>query len=287
MLYYEKIPNPNSSEWVLFIHGLGGSMKTWKYQTEKFSRDYNIIMVDLDGHGKSSNKKLRSRYKPTSTVRAIRKILLHEKIEKVHIVSLSLGTLIAMEFARLYPDMVESLVLGGGILNLTISRQFILKIAEFATKHFPTGLSYKSFAHIIMPGKHHEKSREIFIREAEKLNGNMFNKWVSSIGLANKRLRASIKSIKKKHIPILMISGKEDYMFLNGIKKIGRKVKNFNVTLLRNCGHVVSIEKADLFNNLTLRFLKQNRTYIPLPPVSRTYIHNSFDDTDHIPVKAE
>ncbi len=286
MLYYEKLLNPNTYEWMLLIHGLGGSMKTWKYQTEKFSMDYNLLMVDLDGHGKSADKKLSSLYKPTSTVRSIRQILAYEKIDRVHIVSLSLGTLIALEFARMYPEMVESLVLGGGIVNLTISRQFILKAAEFMTKHFPAGFSYKVFAHIIMPKKHHETSRNIFIREARKLNAPMFNKWVTSIGMANRRMKRTLKTIRKKRIPTLFISGKEDYMFLNGIKDLCRRAKSFQFNILRNCGHVVSIEKSELFNRLTLRFLMRQRRYIPLP-VLNTDIHSNPDGTDHIPGTAE
>ena len=45
-----KIYNNNSPEWVLLIHGLGGSINTWKYQIEDL-KGYNILAVDLEGHG--------------------------------------------------------------------------------------------------------------------------------------------------------------------------------------------------------------------------------------------
>ncbi|MBQ6258178.1 MAG: alpha/beta hydrolase, partial [Lachnospiraceae bacterium] len=70
MLYYEKINN-NSDKWVLFIHGLGGSIETWKYQLEDF-RSYNIIRVDLMGHGKSALVKGSA---DTATVKEIKAIL--------------------------------------------------------------------------------------------------------------------------------------------------------------------------------------------------------------------
>ena len=47
-----KIYNNNSPEWVLLIHGLGGSINTWKYQIEDL-KGYNILAVDLEGHGGS------------------------------------------------------------------------------------------------------------------------------------------------------------------------------------------------------------------------------------------
>ena len=262
MLYYEKILNQNSNQWVLFIHGLGGSSRTWKYQIDKFSKGYNILLVDLDGHGKSNDQILESKYKPTSTAQSIEKVLEYENISKVHIVSLSLGTLVALEFTRLYYHKVESLILAGGIINLTLSRQFVFKVANFTTKHFPKNFAYNIFAHIIMPKQHHKKSREIFIREAKLLNGNMFKKWVECVGIANNRLKEYIKVLVKNHIPTLFISGKEDYMFLNGIKDICKKIKMFKVDIIEESGHVCSIERADTFNKIALNFIDQTS---PIP----------------------
>ena len=47
-----KIYNNNSEEWVLLIHCLGGSINTWKYQINDLN-EYNVIAVDLEGHGGS------------------------------------------------------------------------------------------------------------------------------------------------------------------------------------------------------------------------------------------
>ena len=51
-----KIYNNNSEEWILLIHGLGGSINTWKYQIEDL-KEYNLIAVDLEGHGGSEFEK--------------------------------------------------------------------------------------------------------------------------------------------------------------------------------------------------------------------------------------
>jgi pimeloyl-ACP methyl ester carboxylesterase len=257
MLYYEKVTKDNTSDWILFIHGLGGSSKTWKYQIEKFSKKYNLLLVDLAGHGNSKNIVSSSPYMPTDAAKSINEILVFENIEKIHIISLSLGTLVALEFIRLYSDKVSSVILAGGIINLNFTRKIVFHIADFITKYFPTTFAYNLFANIIMPSKKHEKSREIFVREAKKLNEKMFNLWVKSVGSSNERLKKYIKVLKNKKIPTLFISGKEDYMFLDGIKETCTKFKGFNIKLLKNCGHVCSIEKSELFNNLSINFLEK------------------------------
>ncbi len=266
MLYYEKIENPDSEDWVLFIHGLGGSMKTWKYQQEHFAKEYNLLLVDLDGHGNSNLEHAISHYKPTSTAKLINKILIREKIKRVHIVSLSLGTLIALEFVRMFPKKVSSIVLAGGIINLDHLRKMIFRVAKFTTDHFPVEQAYTLFAYIIMPFKQHKKSREIFIRESKKLNQAVFRKWVESVGMANERLSRYIDIIRHHKIPTLFISGINDYMFVDGIRDLCRKTRDFQLKLIKGCGHVCSIEKAEIFNAEALAFLRK----VPVP--KRHYI---------------
>ena len=50
MLKYEIIDN-QKEEWVVFVHGIGGSTKTWGKQIEAFSEQYNLLLLDLPGHG--------------------------------------------------------------------------------------------------------------------------------------------------------------------------------------------------------------------------------------------
>ena len=97
-----KIYNNNSKDWVLLIHGLGGSIRTWKYQIRDL-QDFNVIAVDLEGHGGSSIKK--TRHLLSESANEINKVLEQENIDRVHIISLSLGTLVAMEFAYLHKEM--------------------------------------------------------------------------------------------------------------------------------------------------------------------------------------
>ena len=60
MLKYEIIDN-QAEEWVVFIHGLGGSTKTWKKQIDAFSKNYNLLLLDLPGHGLNAEKVIDTR----------------------------------------------------------------------------------------------------------------------------------------------------------------------------------------------------------------------------------
>ena len=62
MLYSKKINHPKSNQWVVFIHGAGGSSAIWHKQIKPFSNLYNILLVDLRGHGKSKLKSEKKDY---------------------------------------------------------------------------------------------------------------------------------------------------------------------------------------------------------------------------------
>ena len=53
MLHYTThIKSPNA-QWVTFVHGAGGSSSIWFRQLRAFKKDFNVLLVDLRGHGKS------------------------------------------------------------------------------------------------------------------------------------------------------------------------------------------------------------------------------------------
>lgn len=260
-MYYEKIINKASSEWILFIHGLGGSINTWKKQIEAFKDKFNLIFIDLDGHGKSDDN--YSEYKPKDCTYEINEILEEEHIEKVNLVSLSLGTLVSLDFMKRFPEKVSSSILAGCIINLDKKRQILLSFVQRIKNILPKNFLYSSFAKVLLPKENHKKSREIFVRESIKMRRSSFINWLDSFWKSNNRIDEYIKTINKNNIPTLFIMGDEDYMFLQGIKNLKGRIENFSLKIIKNCGHVCSIEKANIFNDLVLNFIK-NKKYIPL-----------------------
>ena len=247
-----KIYNNDSQEWVLLIHGLGGSIRTWKYQIEDFS-EYNVIAVDLEGHGGSSFEKRKRLL--TRSASDINSILEKEGIRKVHVISLSLGTLVAMEFAYLYQEKVSSIVLAGFVLNMGLGYKSLLAAVEGLKYIVPKKLFYPLFANIMMPHKNHKKSRDVFIRESVKMKSAAFRMWLSELFRTQFKLKEYLTSIKENHLPVFFITGNEDYFFVNSVKRTHKKFTEASMCFIEKCGHVCSIEKHDIFNDQVLKFL--------------------------------
>jgi pimeloyl-ACP methyl ester carboxylesterase len=54
--------------------------------------------------------------------------------------------------------------------------------------------------------------------------------------------------------------GEEDYMFLPSVRKVVEShYKSSQLFIVANCGHVVNVEKPNIFNEAVLSFLKETK----------------------------
>lgn len=95
-----------SGEPIIFVHGFGLDRTMWRPQVEFFARKYQVVTYDVRGFGESS---LPDR--PYSHAADLKALIDHLGLKGAHIVGLSMGGRIAINFALTYPGMVRSLTL--------------------------------------------------------------------------------------------------------------------------------------------------------------------------------
>lgn len=258
MLSYSSYVNENTDKWVVFVHGAGGSKSIWFRQIRDFQSEFNVLMIDLRGHGNSQTLKEYSKQEYTFDVitNDIVEVLAHLKIEKAHFVGISLGTILIRCLAEKKPDLIESMVMGGAILELNIRSKVLIKFGNFFKSVVPYILLYRLFAWIIMPKKNHKESRSLFVKEAQKLCQKEFIRWYKLTAKINPLLKFfSINEIKK---PTLYVMGAQDHLFLPSIRKVISGHKSAELHVIEDCGHVVNVERPTEFNSVVLAFLKSN-----------------------------
>lgn len=256
MLHYYLYSNSNSKEWVTFVHGAGGSSSIWYKQLRDFKKEFNVLLLDLRGHG-NSKPSLKDTFNPKYTFEVIThdivEVLEHLQIQKSHFIGISLGTILIRNLAEMRPDLVQSMILGGAIIKLNFRSQLLMKIGNVFKSVVPYMLLYKLFAFIIMPRKNHKKSRLLFVNEAKKLYQKEFLRWFKLTAEINPLLR--FFRTKDILIPTFYIMGAEDHLFLPSIKNIVSKHLNSSLFVVEDCGHVVNVEKPMTFNKQTIQFI--------------------------------
>ena len=258
MIHYKEYSNKKSKrEWVTFVHGAGGSSAIWKKQIPFFSKAFNLLLVDLSGHGYStsnSHQKSNDQISFESILNDVLEVLDKLNIKKSHFIGISLGTVIINQLVIKEPNRILKMVLGGATLELNFMSRFMMYFAYVTKSIVPYMWLYQLYAFIVMPSKSDMESRKLFIKEAKRMNQKEVARWFK----LTPRVLTLLKFFKniKTDIPTLYIMGNKDYMFLSSIKKIVKTQPNAILEIFKNCGHVVNIENPDKFNNASLKFLK-------------------------------
>ncbi|MDD3005271.1 alpha/beta hydrolase [Flavobacterium sp.] len=255
MLNYTIFPNNNSEQWITFVHGAGGSSSIFFRQIRDFQKHANLLLLDLRGHGDSNKLEANERYTFPLLAHDIILVLEHLQIKKTHFVGISLGTILIRQLAEDFPEKVASMILGGAIFKMNFRSQILMRLGMALRFVMPYLWLYRLFAYIIMPRKNHTASRLLFVNEAKKMNQKEFIKWfelTTQINLILRKFRA-----QELNIPTFYIMGQEDYMFLPSIKKVvADHAQSAKLFVISNCGHVVNVEKAEVFNTEVIAFIK-------------------------------
>ena len=261
MISYSVYRNEKAKKWVTFVHGAGGSSSIWFRQIRAFKSEFNILLLDLRGHGNSqSTSKENSKQKYTFEVVSndILEVLAHLEIKKSHFIGISLGTILIRDLAERNPELVESMVMGGAILKLNTRSKVLMGFGNFFKSVVPYIVLYKLFAFIIMPKKNHKESRLLFVKEAKKLYQKEFIRWFKLTSQINPLLR--LFRLNDLKIPTLYVMGEQDHLFLPSIKKVISGHLSAQLHVIKNCGHVVNVEQPQEFNRQVLLFLRAQDT---------------------------
>jgi pimeloyl-ACP methyl ester carboxylesterase len=254
LLRYKKYVLNEDAEWITFVHGAGGSSAIWHKQIKTFKPHFNLLLIDLRGHGMSNGLNLPKGYNLDYSIKDILEVIDSLKIKVSSFMGVSLGTILVSKMAQDFPDRVKRVVLCGAITNLTPRTTFLLWSAKVIKGFTPPLLLYKLFAYIIMPRKNHQESRLLFIKEASKIKYTVFKRWLSLLP----EVKLALQNFSKLSISqdILFISGEEDYLFIDHISEFVASRNNCSLVKLKNSGHVANIDQAVEFNAHSLDFVQ-------------------------------
>ncbi|WP_159653398.1 alpha/beta fold hydrolase [Vibrio atypicus] len=258
MLFHKTFEHPTSDEWVVFVHGAGGSSSIWFKQIKAYKQHFNLLLIDLRGHGKSNQllkELMANRYTFKAVTQDILKVLDHLKISSAHFVGMSLGTIIVRNVAELAADRVKSMVLGGAVTRLNTRSQVLVRLGNLCKHIVPYMWLYSLFAYIVMPQRTQKESRHLFIREAKKLCQKEFKRWF----ILTAEVNPLMKYFKDRELPIptLYLMGERDYMFIKPVKEMVAVHHQSQLLEIPDCGHVCNVERPDEFNQHSIAFIRQ------------------------------
>jgi 3-oxoadipate enol-lactonase len=234
---------------LLFLHGIGGNRRNWDAQLAFFSRTYKAAAWDARGYGDSDDYEGPLEFSVFSE--DIVRVLDFLKVEKAHLVGLSMGGRIARNFALHHPERVERLVLanttpGFGSLTPQQAREFVAQRRDAD----PVERAKSLIGPRARPGVF-----EDLVASLRAVHRESYLKTVEASVAQD--LAAPIENIRA---PTLVVTGDEDRLYPPAIAQdMVRRIPGASLAVIQGAGHLSNLEQPERFNQVVLEFLSTRR----------------------------
>jgi len=222
---------------LVFIHGAGSSSKVWHYQ-KRYFKEYKVMTLDLPGHGERAGK---GKDTISEYVEDIRKDI--QSLDDVVLVGHSMGGAVTMTYALKYP--LKACVLAGTGAKLRV----LPAVLEQITTNFEETVDF------ILEYAVHHKTEQIMRKSKEemlKISPEVMYKDFLACDSFN-----VMEEIETLDIPTLVVCGSDDMLApVKYSEYLAAKIESSTLQVIRECGHMLMLEKPDEFNKIIETFLK-------------------------------
>lgn len=252
-LYYEITGTGGPP--LLFIHGLGSSCKDWEAQVVFFGQAFQVITVDLRGHGQSA--KPPGPYSIELFARDLAALLKAIDLAPVHAVGISLGGMIGLQLAIDNPELLQSLCL-------------VNTEADFRARKLGEHLQYftrRLIVHLLsMRGIGKFLGRRLFPKPAQAgLRRTFSRRWAANDKQAYlsafKALNgwSVLERLDSIRCPVLVIAAAEDYTPIARKKAYIERLPLAELAVIQDSRHATPADQPEIFNRILMAFLKKQQ----------------------------
>ena len=228
---------------IVLLHGWMGDSSMWgRLDTNPATKEYQLIAVDLRGHGKSDKPHDPEKYGPEMAEDVVR-LLDHLKLPKAHLVGYSMGAIVAGKVAATRPERVLSVVYGGQAPIFTGEDKSDAREIEVFAKAVEEGKDLGSYILEVTPVDKKKLTLDQANAVARFLYGNKDVKAFAAAGRGIKNLDVTPEQLKQCKAPILFIHGSKEAS--------STKERAAAITKLLGRGEIKVIDGADHMTTLT------------------------------------
>ncbi len=260
-LYYEEA---GSGAPVVFVHEFAGDLRSWEPQVRFLSRRYRCIAFNARGWPPSDVPPDVTSYSQARACDDIRCVLDGLKIDRAHIVGLSMGGFATLHFGLAYPDRALSLLVAGAGYGSERSERekFRAEAVVIAARLERDGMAAFAQAYAYGPTRVQFEAKDPRgFAEFKAMLAEHSPKGAANTQLGVQRERPSIFDLEDElaacRAPMLVVTGDEDWPCLLPGVFIKRTCPAAALLVVPNSGHAVNIEEPAAFNAALADFLAQ------------------------------
>jgi 2-succinyl-6-hydroxy-2,4-cyclohexadiene-1-carboxylate synthase len=265
--YYYQVQGSGSP--LLLLHGFACSSANWQDTLNSFTNRFQVVLIDLPGHGRTASPSGSERYTMENVSHDIITISKALHLSSVNLLGYSMGGRLALYIATRHPTFVRSLIIESASPGLETTTQRNMRIESdnhLADQIEVTGVP--SFVEQWQQLPLFATQRGLSAKRQESLRQQRLNN--SASGLAN-----SLRSmgtgqqpslwpeLEMIHLPVLIMAGELDGKFVSIAQQMAAAMPQAELKIIGDSGHNVHLEKIHLFTSTVLDFLAELKEAVP------------------------
>jgi pimeloyl-ACP methyl ester carboxylesterase len=286
-LYYEEVGRGVP---IIFVHEFAGEVKSWEPQVRFFGRRYRTIAFNARGYPPSDVPEDPSAYSQAQAVEDILGMLDHLKVEKAHIVGLSMGGYATLHFGILHPQRALSLVVAGVGYGSnpkeqdgfrrdcnTVAERFEREPMDEVAASYADGPTRQQFRDKDPQGW--QEFRDLLKKQSAK--GHALT--MRQVQMKRPSIYELERGMRGLMVPTLILIGDEDEACLEPAIHMKRTIRTAGLAIIPKSGHTINLEEPDLFNRALLDFFTavDGGLWAPRNPASLSHSAIIQDHADH------
>ncbi|HYC65360.1 MAG TPA: alpha/beta hydrolase [Reyranellaceae bacterium] len=249
---------------VVFVHEFAADHRSWEGQMRHFGQRYRAVTWDARGYPPSDVPDKPASYSQARAADDIAAILDHLRIDKAHIVGLSMGGFATLHFGFRHARRALSLVVAGVGYGAEKQEQAKFKGEAAIVAKSLLGEGMAAFAERYAYGptrvQFENKDPRGFAQFKKELAEH------SALGSANTQIGVQgerpslydlVAEMRALTVPTLILHGDEDWPCLAPGILMKREIPSAALSVMPNCGHTINLEEPDEFNRIVGRFIAQ------------------------------
>lgn len=240
---------------VIFLHGIGGNRTNWRAQLPAFANHFTAAAWDARGYGDSDD--YRGALEFSDFGYDLLRVLDYFGAHKAHLVGLSMGGRIALDFWGRHPERVATLVLADTSAGQPgRSREQLREFLRIRQKPLlegktPRDIAPKVVQSLIGPSTPSDKVNEI-IESLSALHTESYLKTLETVTMYH-----DFPQLNSINVPTLLIVGEEDQVATPIVMRtMAKQIAGAQFVEMPRTAHMSNIERPDEFNKIVLEFLR-------------------------------
>ncbi|MEM7094579.1 MAG: alpha/beta fold hydrolase [Actinomycetota bacterium] len=235
-------------EALLFLHGLGGDWTNWLPQLDHFGRRHRCISWTMPGYGESEPIDPMNW---SGLAAAAVRLLDRYAIGRATIVGLSMGGMVAQQFAVDHPDRVERMVLAGTSLSFGrpgsdfAEKYLAMRYGPLDAGQTPADLA-PSIADGLLGSSPAEGARANAIASMSRITDPAYRRALECLvtwDFADQAKRIEVKA--------MCVAGDEDQTApFSSAERLAKAIPWAELAKVEACGHLINLEQPEAFNQL-------------------------------------